>query len=202
MKERASLPVIRKEGETHRNWPGEEGRHLPKCPGHKDQTCEPSVCCLLEFHCLRCRKWRPFCFGHSESDECIACADEIEKKILKYVRESKRGYRRESRILYFLAGDHDIVGHGTEPTLTHKRIEDILFEMVESKTLEWFDDPKVAESDRGSEDLRYRIPEKKEPNDPKKLLRVSVHRKRKLNPASGARQTKGVGPHRRATRAK
>lgn len=202
MKERSLLPVIRDEGEIHRAWPGEKGRHLPRCPGHKDQTCEPSVCCLLEFRCIRCKKWRPFCFGHSESDECIACADAIEEKILKYVRASKRGYRRESRILYFLAGDHDIVSHGTEPTLTHKRIEDILFEMVHDKKLEWFDDPKVAAADRGEEDLKYRIPKPKESNDPKKLLRVGVHRKRKLNPARGARQTKGVGTNRRAHRAK
>jgi len=129
-----------------------------------DQTCEPSVCQLKEFYCQRCKQWRPFCFGHSESDECIACANEIEEKILAYVRSSKRGYRRESRINYFLVGTNDVVGgHIVEPTLGYARIADILFEMVLDKKLEWMEDIAVEDYfATGEEDLRYQIPKKED----------------------------------------
>jgi hypothetical protein len=173
-----TLPMAREgRDEGQRGWPGESGRHLPKCPCHVDGTCEPSVCLLKEFHCMRCKQWRPFCFGHSASNECIDCSNAIEKKILDYVRNSKRGYRHESRILYMLAGDHD-GGTRNEPTLTHARIEDILFEMILDKKLEWVDKPanytKVSD---GEEDLKYRIPTKEPTTNVEEVLGVSLPRK-------------------------
>jgi hypothetical protein len=163
MARQGTLPTVRPPGETHRLWAGESGRHLPRCPCNADETCEPSLCQLKEFHCVRCKRWWPFCFGHSESDECLACAEAIEQKILQYVQESKRGYRRESRIRYFLVGTNDVVGgHDVEPTLDYARIDDILYEMVLDKKLEWIDNATVDDVSRGEEDLKYRIP--KEPN--------------------------------------
>lgn len=166
MAKQVALPIARPPREAHRPWAGETGRHLPRCPCNVDETCEPSTCQLKEFHCVRCKNWRPFCFGHSESNECITCAEDIEKKILAYVQKSKRGYRRESNIRYFLVGTNDVVGgHDVEVTLNYSRIDDILYEMVLDKKLEWIDDVTVAEVSRGEEDLKYRIPKPKETND-------------------------------------
>lgn len=200
MRTRLRLPVVRTKDEVYRQWQGDEGKPLPRCPSTFKEKCEPSICRLMEFHCVRCKKWRMFCFGHSESSECISCAEEIEEKILKYVRESKRGYRRESRIRYFLAGTNDVVGGtGVEPTLDYARIDDILFELVQDKKLEWVEDAAVGEASRGEEDLKYRIPTKEPLLNDQKVRSISIPRKRKLDPT---RQAAGVGTRRRMPRAR
>lgn len=177
MWERSSKMQVRNDEET-RDWVGDTGRHLPICPVVNNGECETSVCRLKEFKCQRCQEWRPWCFGHSESDECISCADALDEKIIAFVKSSKWGWRRETELIRHLLGRHSF--SEKEPTLSVSRIEDMLFELVQNRRLKWMDDPKT--SDRGNEDLRYQIEEVTHVADRKHVDRVHV-----LSPARAAR---------------
>lgn len=150
--------------EEHREWRGDEGKPFPTCPATHTGECEPSLCLLREFRCVRCKQWRLFCCGHSEGAECAQCLEDIENRIIAYIAESKRGYRRESKILYKFCGTNDVVaGKDLENTLTHSRVEDILFELVNDDRLEWKDDLPDDHPSKHDEDIRYHVVEKKGP---------------------------------------
>lgn len=154
MWERSSKMQVRNDEES-RDWVGDTGRHLPVCPAVLNGECEPAVCRLKEFQCQRCRQWRSWCFGHSESDECINCADALDEKILAFVKSSKWGWRRETEIIRHLLGRSSF--SEKEPTLSVSRVEDMLFELIQDRQLKWMEPER--EGHEGDEDLRYQIEE-------------------------------------------
>ncbi len=126
------------------------GNTCPTCPARTDKTCDTS-CEGRQFLCVRCKKWRPYCFGGSDGLECNLCWVRIRERIVAYIK--KRAWRRETTIVYHFELRLD------EPTLTHGRVIDILFELVQENRLEWFgaEETKVVPKRAGSTPLKYRV---------------------------------------------
>lgn len=114
------------------------------------------------FRCVRCQKWRSFCLGHSEGDECILCEAALYQKLVDFVARAPRGYRSELELLKHLLGKN--MWAEKEPTLSYSRVEDMLFYLVEEGRLAWFGDNDRKRRNRYGEfeqaPLKYRIPTK------------------------------------------
>lgn len=121
-----------------------KGKYLPRCPALKNRKCD-GHCEGKEFKCVRCRRWRPYCFGGSDGDECTKCWVEIRDAIVDFV--TKATFRREDTITTRFGLSEK------ESTLSPRRVEDILFDLVQEGRLEWFG---AEEGTRGSGVLRYR----------------------------------------------
>lgn len=121
-----------------------KGKFLPRCPALKSRKCD-GHCEGKEFKCLRCKRWRPYCFGGGDGDECTKCWVEIRDKIVDFV--SSASFRREDTVV------NRIVDFEKEPTLNANRVEDMLADLVHEGKLEWFG---AEDGTRGSGILRYR----------------------------------------------